>query len=121
MSSAGAPRRALERRRERRITVRLPMQVRGTDPEGKRFEETTQTENACRGGVAFPIRRELPLGADVEITILLSRQPGRPGNDFLTRGRIVHTAPGTDRRGHIVGVEFTGPHFHHVLTSESTA
>ncbi len=121
MSSASAPRRALERRRERRITVRLPMQVRGTDPEGQRFEESTQSENVCRGGAAFPIRRELPLGADIEITILMSRHPSQPGSDFFTRGRVVHIAPGTDRRERIVGVEFTGPHFHHVFTSESTA
>ena len=121
MSSASAPRRALERRRERRITVRLPMRVRGTDPQGEPFEETTQSENICRGGAAFPMRRELPLGADIEITIPLSRQPSQPGNDFFTRGRIVHTAPGRDPRERIVGVEFTGPHFHHVFTSESTA
>ena len=121
MSSASAPRRALERRRERRITVRLAMQVRGSDREGERFEEATQSENVCRGGAAFPIRRELPLGADIEITIYLSRQSSQPGDDFFTRGRIVHTAPGRDRRERIVGVEFTGPRFHHVFTSESTA
>ena len=56
MSSTGAAPTA-ERRRERRIDIRLPIQVRGKDAEGAEFEERTSSENLCRGGVAFVTRR----------------------------------------------------------------
>lgn len=121
MRAAGATGRALERRRERRIVVHLPIHVRGTDRDGLPFEEATESENVCRGGAAFPIQRELDLGAELEITIPPSRQGSQPENDFSTRGRVVHVAPGRHQLERIVGVQFVGPRFHRVFVSESTA
>jgi len=120
MSAAGAARPALERRKERRIAVHLPIHVRGADHDGLPFEEATETENVCRGGAAFAVQRELDLGADLEITIPASHQRSRPENDFSTRGRVVHIAPGRHQRERIVGVQFVGPHFYRVFLSEST-
>ncbi len=118
MNSSGTPRPTQERRSERRITVRLPIQVRGTDRAGMRFEERTQSHNVCRSGAAFATVHELDLGADVEIVIPLPKQRERE-TDFATRGRVVHVESGRDPREEIVGVEFTGPRFHHVFVPES--
>jgi hypothetical protein len=106
-----------ERRRERRLQVRLPVEIRGTDRSGAQFDERTTSENLCRGGVAFTLSRELELGTDLEIYIPLPR-PGQQGEaDFVTRGQVrhIHTAEG----GRIFGVAFTGPRFHRMFLSES--
>jgi len=100
--SASTP--ALERRRERRVPVHLPMLVRGRDSMGLIFEERTSSENVCRGGAAFSTRHSL---AD---------EP----SEFSTQGRIVHLKPGKSADELIVGVEFTGPRFHRMFVSEST-
>jgi hypothetical protein len=60
---------ASERRAERRIRVRLPVEVRGTDLAGTRFEERTTSENVCRGGLAFSLSRSIAVGADLDIHI----------------------------------------------------
>src|SRR2546422_7456759 len=70
----GAAGRALERRQERRIVVRMPMHVRGTDHQGLRFEELTESENIGRTGAAFATWHNLDLGDDVEITIPRSEE-----------------------------------------------
>ena len=90
----GAAGRALERRQERRIVVRMPMHVRGTDHQGLRFEELTESENIGRTGAAFATWHNLDLGDDVEITIPLPKQKAEGETDFATRGRVVLAEPG---------------------------
>lgn len=120
MGSGSASTPALERRRERRVPVHLPMLVRGKDRMGATFEERTSSENLCRGGAAFATRYLLDLGAQLEIRI-----PGAPAasnheSEFSTQGRIVHLKPGKSAHELIVGVEFTGPRFHRIFVSESS-
>ncbi len=119
MNSSGAASPTLERRRDRRVPVHLPMLVRGTDCHGERFEERTSSENLCRGGVAFATRYVLDLGSQIEINIPAS--PSAAETDYSTHGRVVHRRPGKSDREHIVGVEFTGPRFHRMFVSESTS
>ncbi len=121
MNPSGAARQALERRGERRVAVCLSIQVRGTDRDGVRFENTTESKNVSRAGAAFALAHPIDPGADLEITIPLLRQGGEAETEFATRGRVVYVAPGRDRHERIVGVAFTGPRFHHVFVSEDTA
>jgi hypothetical protein len=122
MTSASATTPTLERRRERRVPVKLPMLVRGTDRTGNWFEERTSSENLCRGGAAFATRYAVDLGMKIEISIPASPSAAEADADteFSTHGRIVHVKPGRDAREVIVGVEFTGPRFHRIFVSEST-
>jgi PilZ domain len=117
-ASATTP--SLERRRERRVPVRLPMLVRGTDRTGAWFEEHTSSENLCRGGAAFATRYAVDLGMKIEISIPASASAAEPDAEFSTHGRIVHLKPGRNDRESIIGVEFTGPRFHRMFVSEST-
>ena len=117
-ASATAP--TLERRRERRVPVQLPMMVRGTDRKGEWFEERTASVNLCRGGVAFSTRYSVDLGAKLEINIPPAPSAVEKETEFSTHGRIVHLAPGGNNRELIVGVEFTGPRFHRMFVSETT-
>ncbi len=120
MSSASASTPALERRRERRIPVHLPIVVRGKDRSGLAFEERTACENVCRGGAAFATRYPLDRGVQLEIRIPVAASSSSEEQEFLTQGRIVHVKPGRDNRELIVGVEFTGPRFHRMFVSETT-
>jgi hypothetical protein len=106
-----------ERRTERRIRVRLPIEVSGTDAAGARFDEHTTSEDLCRGGVAFILSREISVGVDVDVHIPLPRQGRRDGAGFVTRGRVRHIR--RRETGRVVGIEFTGPRFPHVFHSES--
>lgn len=109
-----------ERRRERRVPVHLPILVRGTDRAGEKFEEHTSSVNLCRGGAAFATRYSVGLGDCLQINIPVAAGLAAPDADFATQGRIVHVVPGANARELIVGVEFTGPRFHHMYVSETT-
>jgi len=120
MSLASASTPALERRRERRVPVNLPMLVRGIDRSGLSFEEHTSSVNLCRGGVAFATRYALELGCQLEIRIPIWPAAASEETEFSTQGRIVHMKPGRNAHELIVGIEFTGPRFHRMFVSEST-
>src|SRR5258708_39215320 len=110
------------RRAGRRISVRLPLRVRGRDSRGVTFEEETSSENLCRSGAAFITRFDVAIGSDLEIRIPFSRYASRRmEKDFATSGRVVHVADAQQPGEHLVGVQFTGPRFHRVFRSESAA
>jgi len=50
-------------RSERRISVHLPLMVRGRDKRGVLFEEETSSENLCRSGAAFLTRFDVAIGS----------------------------------------------------------
>ena len=111
-----------KQRSERRISVRLPLSVRGCDSRGVRFEEETASENLCRSGAAFVTRFDVAIGSDLEIRIPFSRYPSRRNEpDFATNGRVVHVADAQNIGERLVGVQFIGPRFQRVFRSESVA
>ena len=138
-----------KQRSERRISVRLPLNVRGRDARGVTFEEETSSENLCRNGAAFVTRFDVAIGSDLEIRIPLSQYASRrvdrsagAGNngrsvgawnndrsagvrsndtDFATQGRVVHICDAQAQGEKLVGVQFTGPRFQRVFRSESAA
>src|SRR5438477_10276359 len=81
-----------KQRAERRISVRLPMQVSGRDSRGVVFTEETSSENLCRNGAAFVTRFEVPVGCDLEIRIPMGHAWRREDPDFATSGQVVHVA-----------------------------
>src|SRR6267142_4973941 len=96
---------ASRQRSERRIAVRLPMQVTGRDSRGVVFTEDTSCENLCRSGAAFLTRFEVAIGSDLEIRIPRSQQVTRRAEgDFSTRGRVVHVAASQETGERLVGV-----------------
>jgi hypothetical protein len=108
----------IERRKEKRVQVHLPVEIRGTDRNGARFDETTTSENLCRGGVAFTLSRELDLGAMLDISIPLPRGAQKSDDaDFATRGQVRHVYMAGSSR--VFGVAFTGPRFHRMFVSET--
>jgi hypothetical protein len=110
-------------RAERRIAVRLPLTVRGRDASGTNFEETTSSENLCRGGAAFVTRFDVAIGSDLEICIPLSQFGARrkeKEDDFATQGRVVHVRDSQSGE-RLVGVQFTGRRFRRLFVPETAA
>jgi PilZ domain-containing protein len=114
--------RIARQRSERRISVKLPLRVRGKDARGFAFEEDTSSENLCRSGAAFRTRFDVAIGSNLQIRIPLNGPAARRNeNDFETLGRVVHVSlPQTDGEK-LVGVQFVGPRFQRVFRSESAA
>ena len=113
---------ATRQRSERRIAVRLPLQVRGRDTRGVAFEEETSSENLCRSGAAFVTRFDVAIGSDLEIRIPFKNYAARRKEaDFSTQGRVVHVVEAATQGERLVGVQFTGPRFQRVFRSESAA
>src|SRR5713226_2035164 len=120
-----------KQRSERRISVRLPLKVRGRDSRGVTFEEDTASENVCRSGAAFVTRFDVAIGSDLEIRIPFSHYASRRVDrssvarnndaDFATQGRVVHVCDSQSGGEKLVGVQFTGPRFQRVFRSESAA
>jgi len=88
-----------KQRSERRISVRLPLKVRGRDSRGVTFEEETSSENLCRNGAAFVTRFDVghwlrPGDPHPVFALRVAPQPAyRPnGKGFATCGRVVHVA-----------------------------
>jgi len=75
-------------RSERRISVRLPLRVRGRDSRGFAFEEDTSSENLCRSGAAFRTRFDVAVGSNLEIRIPIEGGAMRRNEtDFETQGQ----------------------------------
>jgi PilZ domain-containing protein len=114
--------RPVRQRSERRISVRLPLRVRGKDARGFAFEEDTASENLCRSGAAFRTRFDVAIGSNLEIRIpLQSAAARREENDFETQGRVVHVSPSQPDGERVVGVQFVGPRFQRMFRPESAA
>ena len=109
-----------ERRMDRRVSVHLPLEIRGTDGSGKPFLETTQSVNVSRRGVAFILHRDIDRGANIEIRIPAPRTtPGKEAEEFNTVGRVVHVKTIEGAIDLLIGVEFTGRSFQRIFVSES--
>src|ERR1700687_671412 len=111
-----------KQRSERRISVRLPLNVRGRDCRGITFEEETSSENLCRNGAAFVTRFDVAIGSDLEIRIPFSRYAARRMEEgFATYGRVVHDATSPHPGARLIDVTCTGPRFQRVSRTESAA
>ena len=79
-----------ERRAHKRVQMRVSLKLRGTDANGKAFEESTTTENVSAGGFLCNCVAPLVKGATVEV--------------FLMSGGVERHAG----RAHVVRKESTG-------------
>src|SRR5258708_12795695 len=101
-----------KQRTERRLAVRLPMQVTGRDSRGVIFTEETSSENLCPNGAAFLTRFEVAIGSDLDIRIPQSYQPWKRDElDFSTRGKLVHVPPSRRPAQRVRRASSPGPPF----------
>jgi DNA-binding response OmpR family regulator len=72
-----------ERRRERRVHLRVDVKLCGLDPEGKKFELQTKTEDLSASGFRCGLPIMLPKDAAVDVFL------GTTGERFAGRARAV--------------------------------
>src|ERR1700681_4825145 len=97
---------ATDRRRETRVPVHLPILIRGTDRNGRWFEERTFAQNLSRGGAAFTTLNPLEMGASIVVSIPASPSE-EPNTEFSTKAQIVYFKSGKDTQEITIGVKFT--------------
>ncbi len=60
-----------DRRKHRRVTMQLPVRVRGRYPDGTVFDELAACEDACGGGVSIHLRRPVRQGQMLHLSLPL--------------------------------------------------
>jgi len=107
-----APGGGSERRRERRIPLKLPVRVHGRDADGTTWEEMSNCEDASAGGAGFVLKRAVTLGQVLHLSLPLPsrfRQYDLIDASYRVYSlvRNVRPAPGGNVR---IGVVFLGRH-----------
>jgi hypothetical protein len=98
-----------DRRKDPRRQFTLPVRVNGHDPDGTAWEEMTQSEDACFGGVSFPLKHPTFIGHALHLSLPLPkafRQYALSDASYRVYGlvRDIYTMPMFVR----VGVMFLG-------------
>ena len=100
--------RADDQRSQKRIEASLPIQIRGTGPQGEPFEEFTVALDVSRRGLSVLTARDLQISSTVTLVI-----PGRGGahsgqgpSDFFTDAVVVAVRRGDGM--HRVSLRFVG-------------
>jgi DNA-binding response OmpR family regulator len=73
-------------RAEVRVRLRIILKLRGTDSQGKKFEEITTTENVSLSGFRCGSTADLPVDSILDV-YLMSR-----GEDYVGKAKIVHSS-----------------------------
>jgi response regulator RpfG family c-di-GMP phosphodiesterase len=74
-----------ERRKHKRVQMRVLLKLRGTDATGKRFEAATTTENVSAGGFLAVSTMELVKGRPVEVFLATGEQERYAGRAQAVR------------------------------------
>jgi hypothetical protein len=101
-----------ERRKQRRVPMRLPVRVQGRDADGTTWEEMSSCEDASPGGVGLRLARPVVLGQVLHLSLPLPQRFRQydltdPSYRVYTLVRNVRPAPGGGVR---VGALFLGKH-----------
>ena len=87
-------------RTEVRVRLRVPLKLRGTDSQGKKFDEVATTENVSLSGFLCGCTVELPTDSIVDVYLTSH------GEDYVGKAKIVHSSSkGTPLRHY--GCHFT--------------
>ena len=112
-----------ERRRQRRVPMKIPVRVQGREPDGHTWEEISSCEDASAGGVGLLLKRSVVLGQVLHLSLPLPQRFRQydltdPSYRTYTLVRNVRPAPCGGVR---IGVVFLGkspPRGAHALPGE---
>jgi hypothetical protein len=99
-----------ERRKQRRVPLKLPVRVQGRESDGKTWEEMATCEDASPGGVGLRLSRPVVLGQVLHLSLPLPQRFRQydltdPSYRVYTLVRNARPAPGGGLR---IGVVFLG-------------
>jgi len=90
-----------DRRREKRLVIKLPLGVRLADGS----EDTCTTENLCKSGVCFACDLEMQIGDRVYVSVAA----GTPAEQRDIPSRVVWRRPAKEKGRALYGVKMEGP------------
>ena len=98
-----------ERRRSSRLTVAIPMFVRGTDQDGKHFVDFATALNISAGGALLVLKRRLQPEEQVFLEIPVGLLPQTLVTKVVQQiqARTLRVEPA--ERSFVVGVQFVNP------------
>lgn len=100
-----------ERRQWERISLPVPIFVRGTDENGSLFQEFTTALNVSAGGVAFMVRRRPAFsGSTVSLEIPAAPMPQSVGVTRRIEGKLTRVDTVLD--WFLCGLQFDQPLLH---------
>jgi hypothetical protein len=95
-----------ERRKSRRVAMRIPARVQGRDPNGTTWEEMASCDDISAGGVALVLKRPIRIGQVLHLALPL---PQRFRKYNLTDASyLVYGLVRGRRKGNKVGILFLG-------------
>jgi PilZ domain len=90
----------VERRRHKRLRIKIPIMVEGVDRAGQGFTESTETIDGSFAGIGFLLDHEPRASSFLVISIFHNL------NLFHIRTNVCHVTPVDTRK--LVGVKFRG-------------
>jgi len=102
---------ATERRRQRRVPMKLPVRVHGRDADGASWEEMSTSEDASLGGAALLVTHPVRPGQVLHLSVPLPqhfRQYDINDSSYRTYALVRHARPAASALR--VGVLFLGRH-----------
>jgi c-di-GMP-binding flagellar brake protein YcgR len=97
--------------RERRVGLRLPIEVDGQDARGASFHDSARTVNISGGGLCFESARNLPIGARlalrIEVPAALQKHFGGKAT-YRAHAVVCRMERATDQAVARIGVRFLG-------------
>lgn len=100
-----------ERRRQRRVPIRLPVRVQARDPDGTAWEETARCEDAGADGLSLHLDRTVRVGQLLHLSLALPvhlRRHDLADSSYRVYGLVRHMARDAAAGGVRVGVLFLG-------------
>lgn len=101
-----------ERRKHHRLSLRLPVFLRGRDENGKEFLEFTNVLNISAGGALVAVRRSVVpstiLSIEIPVAPLPTRAPSGQAVGWL-KAKLVRVTHGDEL--HLLGMKFLGRPF----------
>jgi hypothetical protein len=95
--------------REKRVSLNLPVEVRGEDVAGVHFTEQTRSRNVSGGGICFESQRPLAVGARLQLAIELPVNLRRHFGDkdvYRARAVVCRVVPLSGSHAQSVGARF---------------
>jgi c-di-GMP-binding flagellar brake protein YcgR len=96
-----------ERRRWQRLSVPVPMFIRGVDERGKEFLEFSTALNIGAGGALLVSRRFLPSDSKILLEIPPAPYPKEKSKARSIKAKVVHVR--NSDRYHLCSLEFSRP------------
>jgi hypothetical protein len=101
-----------ERRKQRRVTMKLPVRVQGREPDGTAWQEISACEDASAGGVSLKLARPVVLGQVLHLSLPLPsrfRQYDLTDPSYRVYALVRNVRPAPDGSVRI-GALFLGKH-----------